>query len=210
MKIIGICGSPRPNGNTAEMLEAALKGAAANGGEVERINLFDLQYSGCQSCFACKKLGGESFGKCALRDALTPVLEKVLAADAVIIASPLYFGETPGAMRNFLERLWFPGQKYAKNYASAYPKRVKVGLIYTMNLPDERMYGDVIKRHQQNCMLLLGKTEVVTAVDTMQFDDYSLYASEMFDGAAKKLRRETVFPQDCAKAYEMGKRLASK
>ena len=210
MKIIGICGSPRPNGNTAEMLEAALKGAAENGGEVERINLFDLQYSGCQSCFACKKLGGESFGKCALRDALTPVLEKVLAADAVIIASPLYFGETPGAMRNFLERLWFPGQKYAKNYASAYPKRVKVGLIYTMNLPDERMYGDVIKRHQQNCMLLLGKTEVVTAVDTMQFDDYSLYASEMFDGAAKKLRRETVFPQDCAKAYEMGKRLASK
>ena len=210
MKIIGICGSPRPNGNTAEMLEAALKGAVENGGEVERINLFDLQYSGCQSCFACKKLGGESFGKCALRDALTPVLEKVLAADAVIIASPLYFGETPGAVRNFLERLWFPGQKYARNYASAYSKRVKVGLIYTMNLPDERMYGDVIKRHQQNCMLLLGKTEVVTAVDTMQFDDYSLYASEMFDGAAKKLRRETVFPQDCAKAYEMGKRLASK
>ena len=101
-------------------------------------------------------------------------------------------------------------KKYAKNYASAYPKRVKVGLIYTMNLPDERMYGDVIKRHQQNCMLLLGKTEVVTAVDTMQFDDYALYASERFDGAAKKQRRETVFPQDCAKAYEMGKRLASK
>ena len=210
MKVIGICGSPRMNGNSAAMLDAALNGAREPGAEVQRINLFDLQYSGCKSCFACKKLGGESFGRCALRDELTPVLEKVLSADAVIIASPLYFGETPGAVRNFLERLWFPGQKYAKNYASAYPKRVKVGLIYTMNLPDERMYGDVIKRHQQNCMLLLGKTEVVTAVDTMQFDDYSLYASEMFDGAAKKQRRETVFPQDCAKAYEMGKRLASK
>ena len=56
--------------------------------------------------------------------------------------------------------------------------------------------------------MLLGKTEVVTAVDTLQYDDYSLYASELFDGEAKKLRHETVFPEDCAKAFEMGKRLA--
>lgn len=208
VKIIGICGSPRKNGNSAAMLEAALAGAAAVGGEVERIDLFDLNYSGCRSCFACKKLGGASFGRCAGQDDLTAVLSRVLSADAVILATPLYFGEAPGAVRNFLERLWFPAQQYAKNYASAYQKRIKVGLIYTMNLPDDAMYRDVIKRHTQNCMMLLGKTETVVAVDTMQFDDYSLYASEMFDGAAKKLRHETVFPQECEKAYEMGRRLA--
>ena len=209
MKIIGICGSPRKNGNSAEMLEAALKGAAEQGAQVRRVDLFDLNYSGCMSCFACKKLGGESFGRCALRDDLTAVLDEVLSADAVIIAMPLYFGEAPGAVRNFLERLWFPGQQYARNYRSAYKKRVKVGLIYTMNLPNAAMCEHVFKSHQQNFTMLLGKTEMVTALDTMQYDDYSLYASELFDGAAKKLRKETVFPQECAKAYEMGKRLAT-
>lgn len=208
MKIIGINGSPRKNGNSAAMLEAALAGAGEQRAETERIDLFDLDYSGCHSCFACKRLGGESYGRCAQRDALTEVLDKVLDADALILSAPLYFGEMPGAVRNFLERLWFPAQQYAKNYASAYKKRVKVGLIYTMNLPSEAMYQDVITRHKQNFGMLLGKTEVVTAVDTLQYDDYSLYASELFDGEAKKLRHETVFPEDCAKAFEMGKRLA--
>lgn len=209
MKIIGICGSPRKNGNSAAMLDAALKGATENGAEVERVDLFDLQYSGCRSCFACKRLGGESFGRCALRDDLTTVLDRILTADAVILATPLYFGEVPGAVRNLFERLWFPGLKYAKDFSTAFPKRVKVGLIYTMNVPDHRFYQSVIQSHRQSFMML-GDTEVITAEDTMQFDDYSKYASEMFDGEAKKLRHETVFPQECEKAYEMGKRLAAK
>ena len=206
MKIIGICGSPRKNGNSAAMLDAALAGAAEHGGLTERIELFDLRYSGCKSCFACKRLGGDSFGRCALRDDLTEVLDKILNADAVIIATPLYFGEVPGAVRNLFERLWFPGLKYAKDFSTAFPKRVKVRLIYTMNVADHRFYQNVIQSHRQNFMML-GNTEVLTAEDTLQFDDYSLYASEMIDGAAKKLRHETVFPEDCAKAYEMGKRL---
>lgn len=209
MKIIGICGSPRKNGNSATMLESALRGAVENGAEVERFNLFDLQYSGCRSCFACKLLGGESFGRCALRDDLTDVLDKILNADAVIIATPLYFGEVPGAVRNLFERIWFPGLKYAKDFSTTYPKRVKVGLIYTMNVPDSGFYQNVIRGHQQNFMML-GNTEAIAAVDTLQFPDYSKYASEMFDGAAKKLRHETVFPEECAKAFEMGKRLAGK
>jgi len=210
MKIIGILGSPRRNGNSAMMLESALDGARENGAEVERVDLFDLQYSGCRSCFACKLLGGESYGRCAQNDALREILDRVLAADAVILSTPLYFGETPGAVRNFLERLWFPGMQYSRNHASAYKKRVKVGLIYTMNVPTDAMYQTVIKSHSQNFMMLLGKTEVVTAVDTMQFDDYSRYASELFDGEAKRIRRETVFPQEREKAYAMGRRLAAK
>ena len=114
MKIIGINGSPRKNGNSAAMLEAALAGAGEQRAETERIDLFDLDYSGCHSCFACKRLGGESYGRCAQRDALTEVLDKVLDADALILSAPLYFGEMPGAVRNFLERLWFPAQQYAK------------------------------------------------------------------------------------------------
>ena len=209
MNVIAINGSPRKKGNSAAMLEAAIKGAVENGASVERIDLFDLNYKGCVSCFGCKLLGEPSFGRCAQRDELSAVLDKILAADVVLLATPLYFGEVPGAVRNLFERLWFPGQQYAKNYRSAYPRRIKIGLMYTMNLPNEAMYKGTIGSHVQNFNLLLGKTEYVTAVDTMQFDDYSKYASEMFDGAAKKQRYETVFPEECAKAYEMAKRLTT-
>lgn len=208
MNVIAINGSPRKNGNSAAMLEAAMRGAADAGAVCERMDLFDLDYKGCVSCFGCKLLGGKSFGRCAQRDELTPVLDKLLHADVLLLATPLYFGEVPGAVRNLFERIWFPGQMYAKDYRSSYTKRVKVGLMYTMNVPVEKFYQGVIGGHVQNFNMLLGKTEYVTAVDTMQFDDYSKYASEMFDGDAKKRRHETVFPKECEKAYEMGKRLA--
>ena len=209
MNIIAINGSPRKKGNSAALLEAAVKGATEAGAVCEWIDLFDLDFKGCVSCFGCKLLGGESFGRCAQQDGLTAVLDKILAADGLLLAAPLYFGETPGAVRNLLERLWFPGQQYAKNYRSAYPRRIKVGLLYSMNLPSDAMYKDVLTRHMQNFTMLLGKTELVTAVDTMQFDDYGKYASEMFDGAAKQKRKETEFPKECEKAYEMGKRMAT-
>jgi len=207
MNVIAINGSPRKNGNSAAMLEAAIKGAKENGAAVERIDLFDLNYKGCVSCFGCKLLGGPSFGKCAQRDELTEVLDKILAADVLLLATPLYFGEVPGAVRNLFERLWFPGLLYSKDFRGAYTRRVKVGLMYTMNVGDASMYKGLITGHVQNFTMLLGKTEYVTALDTMQFDDYSKYASEIFDGNAKELHHETVFPKDCEKAYEMAKRL---
>ena len=103
MNVIAINGSPRKKGNSAAMMEAAVKGAVENGASVERIDLFDLNYKGCVSCFGCKLLGGPSFGKCAQRDELTPVLDKILAAEVVLLATPLYFGEVPGAVRNLFE-----------------------------------------------------------------------------------------------------------
>lgn len=209
MKVIAINGSPRKHWNSAAMLDAAVKGAVEAGAVCERIDLFDLDFKGCVSCFGCKRLGGESFGRCARRDALTPVLDKILDGDVLLLATPLYFGETPGAVRNLLERLWFPGQQYAKNYRSAYPRRIKVGLLYTMNLPSDAMYKGVIGSHVQNFNLLVGDTAYVSAVDTMQFDDYSKYASALFDGEAKKRRRETEFPKECQRAYELGKKLVA-
>lgn len=75
MKVYAINGSPRKSWNTAMLLENALKGAAAQGAETELIHLYDLNFKGCTSCFGCKLKGGKSYGKCAMRDDLTPVLE---------------------------------------------------------------------------------------------------------------------------------------
>ena len=85
MKIYAINGGPRKKHNTAQLLQAALDGAAAapcgEAVETEMIHLYDLAYNGCVSCFSCKRKGGKSYGHCAVKDDLTPVLEK-LAQDA--------------------------------------------------------------------------------------------------------------------------------
>ena len=77
MKVIAINGSPRKKWNTATLLEKALEGAASEGAETELIHLYDLNFKGCTSCFACKLKDGKSYGKCAMKDELTPVLDKI-------------------------------------------------------------------------------------------------------------------------------------
>jgi len=206
-KIIGINGSPRKNGNSAILLDEALRGAAERGIETERVDLYRLNFKGCASCFGCKRLGGPSFGKCALRDDLTEVLEKVLTADGVIISAPFYFGDVPGMVRNFYERLWFPGLLYSKDGEIAYSHRVKVGLIYTQNCPDPEFYKDFIAGHRQTFGWLIGDAVSLVSADTWQYDDYSKYAGTMFDVDHKREMREMQFPKDRQAAFELGKNL---
>ena len=113
MRVLAFNGSPRKNWNTATLLNKALDGAASKGAATEMIHLYDLGFKGCMSCFACKLIGGKSFGKCATKDELTPILQSIEAADAIILGSPIYFGRVTGEMRSFMERLWFPYLEYA-------------------------------------------------------------------------------------------------
>ena len=207
MKVIGLNGSPRKNWNSAQMLEHALKGAAAAGAETELIHLIDLNATGCRSCFACKRIGGKSFGRCAVRDDLTDILNRILEADAVIISAPVYFGDVPGMVRNLFERLWFPGLMYRRDGACAYDKKVKVGLIYTMNCPDEHFYDSLIASHKGTFERFFGETKVVCATETLQFDNYDLYVGDMFDVPRRQEKHEKVFPEDCRRAFQMGEEL---
>lgn len=207
MKVIGLNGSPRKNWNSAQMLEHALKGAAAAGAETELIHLIDLNATGCRSCFACKRIGGKSFGRCAVRDDLTDILNRILEADAVIISAPVYFGDVPGMVRNLFERLWFPGLMYRRDGACAYDKKVKVGLIYTMNCPDEHFYDSLIAGHKGTFERFFGETKVVCATETLQFDNYDLYVGDMFDVPRRQEKHEKIFPEDCRRAFQMGEEL---
>ncbi|TCL63340.1 NADPH-dependent FMN reductase [Hydrogenispora ethanolica] len=137
MKVLALNGSARKNGNSATMLKNAMEGAKAAGAETKLINLYDLNYKGCTGCEACKLLGGKSFGRCALRDDLTPVLVEAIAADVLLIGSPIYWHDITGMLRAFLERFWFPTLTYTKERKLLYPKRIKVGMIFTTNAPAE-------------------------------------------------------------------------
>lgn len=213
MKIIAFNGSPRKNWNTAALLEKALEGAASAGADTELIHLYDLNYKGCISCFACKIKDGRSYGKCNVNDELSPVLEKALDADAVIFGSPIYLSSVSGEMRSFMERLMFPNIAYTNPYTSLAEKKIKTGFIYTMNIPEERFNESPLKPHlegnQASLELLFGSVEPLYCFDTFQFTDYSKYVSDLFDPEHKAARRRDVFPEDCRKAYDLGVRLVS-
>jgi multimeric flavodoxin WrbA len=214
MKVMAFNGSPRKKWNTATLLSKALEGAASKGAETELIHLYDLDYRGCISCFACKTIGGKSYGKCAVQDDLTDVFSKVEQADAIILGSPIYWGTVSGEMKSFMERLLFPYSTYTDPPGSLFPRKIKTGFIYTMGLNEKMMeemgYVPYFKRHDMILKRIYGDSEYMCSFDTLQFDDYSKVLATRFDPVAKKKRREEVFPVDCQKAFDMGVRLARK
>lgn len=208
--ILAINGSPRKSWNTATLLTKALEGAAAQGAETELIHLYDLNFRGCISCFSCKRKGGKSYGKCAMNDDLTPILEKVESADAIILGSPIYLGAATGEMRSFMERLAFPYIVYDESHSSLFKRKIPTGLIYTMNVTESMMeewgYDQHFKVNERMLGRIFGSAESLCVTDTYQFDDYSKYVVSVFDPDKKAARRKEVFPQDCEKAYNMGMR----
>ena len=95
MKIVGILGSPRKKSNSSELANRVLDAAREKGAETEAFVLNDLDYKGCQACMGCK--GKKDY--CIIKDDLTPVLEAMREADAVVLASPVYYGDVSGQFR---------------------------------------------------------------------------------------------------------------
>lgn len=214
MKVISINGSPRKNWNTATLLEKALEGAKSEGAETEIVHLYDLEFKGCTSCFACKVKGGKNLARCSIKDDLTPVLERLEVADAVILGSPIYLGNSTGEMRSFMERYIFPYITYSVDVQTFYPKNIPVGYIYTMNIKEENFdmfcLDKVIDLNERLATRIFGYSESLWSTDTYQFDDYSKYLSSIFNPEEKEKRRKEVFPQDCQKAFEMGARFVKR
>ncbi|MCX5804284.1 MAG: flavodoxin family protein [Proteobacteria bacterium] len=214
MKVIAFNGSPRKKWNTATLLKKALEGAKSQGAKTELIHLYDLNFKGCISCFACKTIGGKSYGKCAVKDDLTPILKKVEEADALILGSPIYFGTVTGEMRSFMERLMFPYLAYTKPPQSLFPKKVNTGFIYTMNATPEGMkefgFDQHIVLNERVLQMLFGASESLLSFDTYQFKDYSKVVAGRFDPEKKAKGRKEIFPKDCEKAFDMGARFAKK
>ena len=214
MKVMAFNGSPRrKNWNTVTLLESALKGAMSAGVETELIQLYDLNFSGCISCFSCKKLSRKEDGVCAVQDDLTSVLDRVKETDALIIGTPVYYGTESALTRAFLERLCFPYKKYSKDVQSFFPRRIHTAMIYTMNAPQEMLEKLGYDRHFAMTKVMLrmhfGACELLLSTDTFQYSDYDKYESGIFDEEAKAKRHAEVFPEDCKRAFELGVRMAS-
>lgn len=208
MRIIALNCSPRKGWNTAQMLESALKGAADAGAETQFYNLYSMNYRGCSSCFECLRLGGPSHGRCAMKDELKPVLDDVLSCDGFFVGSPVYFNDVTACCRAFLERLWFGGLRYSKDFRSMYERKVPSRYILTTNAPMEGFHKALNEGLIRTMTGFLGPTDIIEANNTWQFDDYSKYDADMFDVEDRRRHREEVFPKDLKKAYDAGAALA--
>jgi len=214
MRLLAINGSPRKNKNTASLLGKIVEGAVSVGAEAELVHLATLDYQGCTSCFSCKLVGGKSYGRCAMKDGLTPVLQKAHEADVLVLGTPVYFGQSTSFMRALMERLWFQYYMYTNKKPPVSPRKKATALVYTMNVPMELMsphgYDQVVEHDKGRMEMLFAPCEVFLSCNTKQFDDYSKYESDYFDVPSKLRKHEEVFPKELDEAYRLGVRLIAK
>lgn len=135
MKVIGIVGSPRKNGNTNILVQQVLEGAAEAGAETRNFILNEMNYRGCQGCGYCK-----SHDKCKLEDDLVEVFDELASADGVVFGSPIYFGQFTGQMRLFLDRCY---SLINADFSPRLPAGKKAVIIGTQGAPDAAAFKGV-------------------------------------------------------------------
>lgn len=99
MKAVGIVGSPRKNGNTEILTAHCLQAIAEGGLETELIRLAGLDIRPCNACDVCREEE-----RCPIDDDLFPIWGKMKEADAIILASPVYFGSATALLKALIER----------------------------------------------------------------------------------------------------------
>ncbi len=121
VQVLGISGSPRRDGNSEQLIREFIRGAEASGHKTELIILSELKVAPCTSCGSCQKNG-----KCVIIDGMQSMHEKLLQADCVVFASPIYFGGVSAQLKSFIDRcqaLW--SRKFILKKALISPDRGK-------------------------------------------------------------------------------------
>ena len=104
MLVLAINGSPKPNGNTAQALNAALEPISRAGIQTCLKTVGGLNVRGCTGCGACRRGAA-----CALDDGAGEIFELMRAADGLIIGSPVYYGGITGQLKCLLDRAYYSG-----------------------------------------------------------------------------------------------------
>ena len=99
MRVLGIMGSPRIKSNTDLLLDEVLKGTKSLGAEVEKIIVDKLKIAPCREYYGCLR-----DGNCVIRDDMDDIYLKLLAADIIIVASPIFFYGLTGQLKALIDR----------------------------------------------------------------------------------------------------------
>ena len=128
VKVLGLFGSPRRGGNTDILLEEMLKGAEEAELQIERIIISQLKFSPCIECHGC-----DETGECVLNDDMEKVYPKLVEADCIILASPIFFYGVTAWTKAFIDRvqsLWV--RKYRLKLPPEEPGRRRKGFFISV------------------------------------------------------------------------------
>lgn len=188
MKVLGIIGSPRVKGNTDLLLDEALKGVQEQGAEVEKIVVDKLTIAPCREYYGC-----ERDGNCVIRDDMDAIYPKLLEADSVIVASPMFFYGITSQAKALIDRsqaLW------ARRY------------VLKQEPPGGGRKGAFIAVGATK-----GKDLFTGSILTVKYFFQAIgveYADELLVRGVDKRGEIKEHPDDLSAAYELGKRLAQK
>ena len=134
-KIIIVMGSPRKEGNSAILATQVAKGAEESGADVGSFYLHDMDISPCSACDSCRK---ETEKDCVIDDGMRPLYPVLREADALVIASPIYWFTMSAQTKLFLDRCYALGGPQGHDF-----KGVQIGIILTYADPDPFISGAV-------------------------------------------------------------------
>ncbi len=139
MKVLGIVGSARKGGNTEIMVKEALASAQEAGAQTELVSVVGKNIAGCDGCGTCRKTH-----KCHIHDDMDPIFEQLLAADAIVFGTPVYFGSVTSQMKAIMDRMYlFLRDRKLKGKVAAPVLAVRrVGAGGTRNL----LYGFIMSQ----------------------------------------------------------------
>lgn len=186
MKVLGIMGSPRIKGNTDLLLDEALKGAQSQEAEVEKIVVDKLKIAPCREYYGCLR-----DGNCVIRDDMDDIYPKLLEADGIIVASPMFFYGLTSQLKALIDRcqaLW------ARKY------------ILKQDLPDSGRKGAFIAVGATR-----GKKLFDGSILTVKYFFQSIgvkYVDELLVRGVDKRGEIEQHPSALSDAFELGRRLA--
>jgi len=186
MFILGINGSPRIGGNTDILLDKALDGARGKGADIEKIILNTLKFSPCQECKNTR-----DDGICIIEDDMQLVYKKVKKADAIILASPIFFGSLSAQMKMMIDRfqcIWMAKYIFQKDIF----KKKRIGGFISVEGTKRRDFFNNAKSIVRNLFKVI-------SVD---------YKEELFCQGVDEKGEILKHPEFLKKAFELGERIA--
>lgn len=187
-RILGISGSPRRGGNTEILLDKALEAARRKGAETKKIVLNELKFSSCQECKNIRR-----DGVCIIKDDWQDIYSEIEKSDAIILASPIFFGSVSAQTKMFIDRfqcLWL-----AKNIFKTYKaKKRKPGVFICVEASDRKDFFENAKAIVKNLFV------------TIDVD----YKAEFLCQNIDKKGTVNKKPACLKKAEEIGERIATR
>ncbi len=187
MNVLGINGSPRIGGNTDILLDKVLEGAKTKGAKTEKIILNTLKFSPCQEC---EKIRDD--GTCIVEDDMQPLYKKIDEADAIILASPIFFGSLSAQTKMMIDRFQCAWRAKYILKKDIFKRKCK-GAFISVEASDRKDFFDNAKSIVKNLFATIN----------------AVYQEELFCSGVDEKGKILKHPDILKKAFELGERIVT-